>query len=101
MGTDAMRAAIRENAPHEVRRVTWMTVAPPVLLSADCMEVLRSYQPAARSSGRAIVLSALPELRSVTRIGVALRVSEGVFPAFKAATLAYGPVRTAVRVMGC
>src|SRR5450631_3685992 len=78
-----------------------MTVAPPVLPPADLMVVTRLYHPAARSSGRTMVLTGLPEVRSVTRIGAARRVSEWGPHAFKVATLAYGPVKRAVRVMRC
>lgn len=76
-----------------------MTVAPPVLPRADVMEVTRSYQPAARSIGRVMVLSALLEVRSVTRRAEERRVSEWGPRAFKAATLAYGPVKMAARAI--
>ena len=78
-----------------------MTVEPPVLPPENLMVVTRLYQPAERSSGRAMVLTAPPEVRSVTRTGEARRVSGWVPPAFKAATLGYGPVTMAERVMGC
>jgi hypothetical protein len=65
-----------------------MIVAPAVLPPADLMAVTRLYQPAARSSGRTMVLTTLPEVRSVTRMGEAGSVFECAPPAFKAATLA-------------
>lgn len=59
-----------------------MTIAPAVLPPDDFTVVMRLYQPAARSSGRAIVLTAPTEVRSVTRMGEARRVSEMVTATF-------------------
>ena len=78
-----------------------MTVALLKLPPADLIVNARLYVPTGRSSGRAMLLTGLPDVRSVTGIGEAARVRAWEPPAFKTATLAYGPVRTAVSVMGC